>query len=71
MHDDNEILFLTESKGRYMSSWLNIMRDDYGIIDFMPRSSLRKMNYITSEYDDNELRKKLLEILLQINILIG
>ena len=42
MHDDNEILFLTESKGRYMSSWLNIMRDDYGIIDFMPRSSLRK-----------------------------
>ena len=59
MHDDNEILFLTESKGRYMSSWLNIMRDDYGIIDFMPRSSLRKMNYITSEYDDNELRKKI------------
>lgn len=59
IHDDNEILFLTESKGRYMSSWLNIMRDDYGIIDFMPRSSLRKINYITSEYDDNELRKKI------------
>lgn len=40
-----DILYLTQSKGRYLSSFLNIMRDDYGILSFQPRSSDRTLNY--------------------------
>lgn len=39
----NDVLFLTQSNGRYISSWLNIARDDFGIIDFTPRSNERKI----------------------------
>ena len=38
-----EIYFLTESNARYMSSWLNVARDDFKIIDFEPRNSKRKI----------------------------
>ena len=44
-YNGKEIMYLTESKGRYISSWLNIMRDDYGILDFQSRSNNRKLNY--------------------------
>ncbi|EIT6714841.1 hypothetical protein L2Y61_001186 [Campylobacter upsaliensis] len=47
-----EIAFLTEYQEkdatpntRYISSYLNILRDDYGVIDFLPRSSVRKLLY--------------------------
>lgn len=44
-YSDKDVLFLTQSNGRYLSSWLNILRDDFGCIDFKPRSSQRKLNY--------------------------
>jgi hypothetical protein len=39
------VLFLTESEGRYLSSWMNIFRDDYGFLDFESRKKDRKINY--------------------------
>ncbi len=40
-----DILFLSESSGRYISSWLNIARDDFGILNFTPRSNQRNIIY--------------------------
>lgn len=37
---------------RYISSYLNILKDDYGVIDFQPRNSLRKLVY--NPFDLNE-----------------
>ena len=49
-------MYLTESNGRYISSWLNIMRDDYGILDFESRSNDRKLIYdITNLKKENQL----------------
>lgn len=39
------VLFVTDSGTRYLSSWLNILRDDYGCIDFQSRSSNRIILY--------------------------
>lgn len=39
----NDILFLTQSNGRYLSSWLNIIRDDFGLIQFNSRDKNRKI----------------------------
>ncbi len=47
--NNRDVLFLTQSKGRYVSSWLNIIRDDFGALDFKPRSNNRQINYIPSE----------------------
>ena len=44
-YNGKDIMYLTESDGRYISSWLNIMRDDYGILDFKSRSNDRKLIY--------------------------
>ena len=44
-YNGKDIMYLTESNGRYISSWLNIMRDDYGILDFESRSNDRKLIY--------------------------
>lgn len=40
-----DVLFLSESNGRYISSWLNIARDDFGILNFAPRSNQREIIY--------------------------
>lgn len=37
---------------RYISSYLNILKDDYGVIDFQPKSSLRTLLY--NPFDLNE-----------------
>ena len=58
-YNDKEILFLTESKGRYMSSWLNILRDDFGCIGFNPRDSLRRLKYIP-----NDVKPRVVELLM-------
>ncbi len=42
---NNTVQFLTESENRYISSWLNIMRDDYGMINFDARRSHRDLLY--------------------------
>jgi len=40
-----EILFMTDSDNRYLSSWMNILRDDYGAVDFASRSNWRTVKY--------------------------
>ncbi len=50
-----EVLYLTESNGRYISSWMNIMRDDYGVIDFEPRSNLKRLNYNILELNKEKI----------------
>lgn len=42
---NRDVLFLTQSNGRYLSSWFNIIRDDFGAISFKTRSNTRKINY--------------------------
>lgn len=54
-----DILFLTESNGRYISSWLNILRDDIGCIDFEKRNSIRKINFIPKELNEIERVEKI------------
>ena len=44
-NDQKDILFLTESSTRYLSSWLNMFRDDLGFLTFKPRSNERIINY--------------------------
>jgi hypothetical protein len=44
-YNGKDIMYLTESNGRYVSSWLNILRDDYGMLEFETRSNNRKLNY--------------------------
>lgn len=43
--ENKDVLFLTESQNRYLSSWLGIFRDDFGFINFKPRNTNRTINY--------------------------
>ena len=52
--EDKDVLFLTESENRYLSSWLNIFRDDYGFISFQSRRRNRVINYDPVEMSKNE-----------------
>ena len=52
-YSGRDVLYLTQSNNRYISSWLNIMRDDFGIIKFESRNSERKLMY-----NPNELTKE-------------
>jgi len=52
--ENKDVLFLTESENRYLSSWLNIFRDDYGFISFQPKRSNRTINYDPAEMSKNE-----------------
>jgi len=58
-YKDRDVLFLTESDGRYISSWLNILRDDFGCIDFEPRKSKREIIYNPTELNEITLQKKI------------
>tara|TARA_X000000950_G_C13840124_1_gene629840 strand:+ start:361 stop:1476 length:1116 start_codon:yes stop_codon:yes gene_type:complete len=60
-HKQKDILFVTESKGRYISSWLNIFRDDFGFIDFEPRRTERKINYNPLNISKEELTNKIIQ----------
>ncbi len=60
-YNNKDVLFLTDSDSRYISSWLNIMRDDLGCINFEPRSSKRKIVYQPSEIKDKERINKIKE----------
>ena len=52
MFGNQPVLYLTDSKTRYLSSWLNIFRDDYGFLDFDTRSSQRHFVYNPFELDN-------------------
>ncbi|WP_432481453.1 hypothetical protein [Moraxella sp. ZY200743] len=58
-YSGNEILFLTQSQTRYLSSWLNILRDDFGCLDFQARSSSRNLNYNPANLNDDFLLKEI------------
>ena len=58
-YKNKDILFMTDSDNRYISSWLNIMRDDLGCIDFESRKSIRKINFMPKELDENERINKI------------
>ena len=52
---------LTQSANRYISSWLNIMRDDYGLIKFDARSSKRRIVYKPEELNKQAFIEKINE----------
>lgn len=56
-----DVLYLTQSNNRYISSWLNIMRDDYGIIKFDSRSSKRRVIYKPNELNKSAFIEKITE----------
>lgn len=56
---DKQVLFVTDSGSRYLSSWLNILRDDYGCIDFTSRSSDRTILYNPLELKDEIILEKI------------
>ena len=56
-----DVLYLTQSSGRYISSFMNIMRDDYGIVDFKRGGKIRKLNYNPFELSDEGLKNKIKE----------
>jgi len=56
-YNNRDVLFLTESDGRYISSWLNILRDDFGCIIFQPRNSNREIIYNPIELNELSLQQ--------------
>ncbi|WP_019673533.1 hypothetical protein [Psychrobacter lutiphocae] len=59
LYNGREILYFTQSDTRYLSSWLNILRDDFGCIDFDPRSTERTFNYNPTSLRDAYLLRKI------------
>jgi hypothetical protein len=53
--NNKKVLFLTESENRYLSSWMNILRDDFGIIDFTPRNDKRNIIFDIQNVNRDEL----------------
>ena len=43
-HDNRDVLFVTDSDSRYVSSWLNMFRDDFGFVNYQPRKNYRTIN---------------------------
>lgn len=58
---NRDVLFLTQSQTRYLSSWLNILRDDFGCINFKPRNSNRIINYNPLEMNDKSLKENIIK----------
>lgn len=56
-----DVLYLTQSNNRYISSWLNIMRDDFGIIKFESRNAKRILIYNPKELNKNAFISKIEE----------
>lgn len=54
-NDNKDVLFVTESENRYLSSWLAIFRDDYGFINYQPHNTNRSVNYIPFDLSKNGL----------------
>ncbi len=60
-YNNKEVLFLTDSENRYLSSWMNILRDDFGAISFASRSNERRLNYRIDELTDVAIKNKIKE----------
>ncbi len=60
-YKNRDVLFLTQSSNRYISSWLNIFKDDYGFIAFDPRKDMRTLVYNPLEITKETFHKKIKE----------
>ncbi len=58
-NNNKKVLYLTDSGNRYLSSWLNIMRDDYNCIDFHSRNNNRVIKYNIEEVNKETLINKI------------
>ena len=44
-YQGRDVLFITQAETKYISSWLNIFRDDFGFLDFKSKKVDRKIQY--------------------------
>lgn len=58
-YKDRDVLYLTQSNSRYISSWMNIFKDDYGFIDYKARDSERILKYNPFELTVESFRGKI------------
>ncbi|OQC11546.1 MAG: hypothetical protein BWX74_00127 [Tenericutes bacterium ADurb.Bin087] len=56
-----DVLFMTDSGTRYLSSWLNIMQDDYGCISFPAKKNIReyKIIYPIDKYNKKAIMEEI------------
>ena len=59
MFNGKKVLYVTDSGNRYLSSWLNIMRDDFRCIDFESGKSERKLLYNIGEMNENTIKRRI------------
>ena len=58
-HGGKQVMFLTESGNRYLSSWLNILRDDFNCINFASRKDTRTILYNIEELNQHKIIEKI------------
>lgn len=61
MYNASDVLFLTQSEWRYISSWLNIIRDDFWCLNYRTRSTNRELVYNITELNDNTIKQRIRE----------
>lgn len=54
-----KVVFVTDSDNRYLSSWMNIMRDDFMCIGFVPRTNTRKIEYNICELNEKAIKDRI------------
>lgn len=59
LYNGKDVLFVSDSDERYISSWLNILRDDYACIEFQPRHNDRTLIYNPLDLKKEVLIKKI------------
>ena len=60
-YGNKEVYNLTTSEGRNISHWLNLMRDDYGIVSFQSHSKFRELKYNPVGLKDKFIEEKIKE----------
>lgn len=59
LYNGKDVLFVTDSGNRYLSSWLNIMRDDFKCVEFASRSNIRKISYVINHLNRETIISKI------------
>ena len=59
MFSNKKVLFVTDSGNRYLSSWLNIMRDDLMCLNFASRDNKRRILYNIGELNDTAILNRI------------
>lgn len=55
-YNGKDILYLTQSNARYVSSWLSVMRDDLQCLEYEPNSSNREIKYNINNYTESAIK---------------